>query len=295
MKRALVLVTAAALLVAGAVDGTAAGPHTTFSPPYAMGAKGGDEWNSVSAEPANGRVTVGRASPTPGAFNCAGAGGFATLRVTAVDTGPVTSVTVAVDQLVADGYTWVTLLVRDGAGRWLGGNKRRGPVAGSATLSTPVEWSPALIGTKLTVDVGLATASACPNVDGGTARFASITVNGSVTKVATAPGPGGSGGGGGSAAVPTGVVTTTNFSFTPATPGLVAGTRLTYVNADVDAPHTVTAAAVDAAGHPLFDSGKPVNAGGVVPVAGTEKLKPGTYAFFCRVHTQMHGTLTVSA
>ena len=30
----------------------------------------------------------------------------------------------------------------------------------------------------------------------------------------------------------------------------------------------------------------------IAPVTGTEKLRPGAYAFFCRVHTQMRGTLT---
>src|SRR5947208_765124 len=284
------------MLGVGAIAARATSPATVFHPPYSMGAKGGDQWNTVVTDANGGRVTVARAYPVAGAFNCASAGGFATLRIAAVVTGPITSVAVAADQLVADNYTWVTVLVRDAAGRWLGGTKRRGPATGRLLLTAPVQWTPALVGTRLTVDVGIETASACPNVDGGTARFPSITVNGSVTKAPAAGGStGGGGGGGGGGAIPVGVVTTANFSYTPGRPGLVAGTRLTFVNADVDAPHTVTAVALDRNGRALFDSGAPVNAGGIAAVIGTEKLRPGAYAVFCRVPTQMRGTLPVVA
>jgi plastocyanin len=45
---------------------------------------------------------------------------------------------------------------------------------------------------------------------------------------------------------------------------------------------------------PLFRS-ESVPAGSTGPVVGVEGLKPGTYAFFCSLHTSMTGSLIVQA
>jgi plastocyanin len=45
---------------------------------------------------------------------------------------------------------------------------------------------------------------------------------------------------------------------------------------------------------PLFRS-ESVPAGSTGPVVGVEGLKPGTYAFYCSLHTGMTGSLTVQA
>lgn len=45
---------------------------------------------------------------------------------------------------------------------------------------------------------------------------------------------------------------------------------------------------------PLFRS-ESIPAGGTGPVMGVEGLKPGSYQFFCSLHTSMTGTLMVQA
>jgi FtsP/CotA-like multicopper oxidase with cupredoxin domain/plastocyanin len=55
--------------------------------------------------------------------------------------------------------------------------------------------------------------------------------------------------------------------------------------------HTFTSVAVDADGDPLFDVVIPPHA--TRPVPGVDTLKPGKYKFFCRIHPNMRGSLTV--
>jgi len=55
--------------------------------------------------------------------------------------------------------------------------------------------------------------------------------------------------------------------------------------------HTFTSVAVDGNGDPLFDVTIPANSSRLVPAVS--ELRPGTYRFFCRVHPNMRGTLTV--
>src|SRR5947207_8017684 len=75
-------ITAVALLGLGSVTVPAtAAASRTYSPPYSAGPQGGDSNNFISNDPTTGRVTVARAYPSPGAFNCAGKGGFAYDRI----------------------------------------------------------------------------------------------------------------------------------------------------------------------------------------------------------------------
>lgn len=82
----------------------------------------------------------------------------------------------------------------------------------------------------------------------------------------------------------------------------VQGQALSFLNADV-VGHTLTSVATKpkrikygrryyTIRVPLFDSGG-VTAAGVGDVKGVTGLKPGSYAFYCALHTGMKGTLVV--
>ena len=75
-----------------------------------------------------------------------------------------------------------------------------------------------------------------------------------------------------------------NFSFTPATITVPAGTHVTWTNND-DIPHTVTDAAI-----PHAFKSAPLDTG---ETANFTFTKPGTYAYFCSLHPHMQGTVVV--
>ncbi len=84
----------------------------------------------------------------------------------------------------------------------------------------------------------------------------------------------------GTAAAGTAALTIANSTFGPAS--VAAGTEFTIANSD-SRPHTVT----DDAGAFSVD----------VPAGGTATLKidaPGTYKIHCKIHSSMHGTITVT-
>ena len=80
-----------------------------------------------------------------------------------------------------------------------------------------------------------------------------------------------------------------------ATPQVVLneGDGLSFLSADVSG-HRVEATSYDAEGMPLFSSPL-ASVGQTVPVFGVETLAPGSYGFFCTLHTTMTGTITVLA
>ncbi|MEA3075197.1 MAG: hypothetical protein QOF60_105 [Actinomycetota bacterium] len=86
------------------------------------------------------------------------------------------------------------------------------------------------------------------------------------------------------------VVVANGSRFLPPEVRVVQGTGLTFVNTD-GVPHDVTAVERGSNGQPLFKSATIVT--GTSPVAGVEALAPNTYSFFCTVHTEMRGLLTV--
>jgi plastocyanin len=100
---------------------------------------------------------------------------------------------------------------------------------------------------------------------------------GGAAKTTTAPA---ASAGGAVAAPPAEGLTIENSAFSSLT--VAAGTEFTITNKD-SRGHTVT----DDAG--AFDVGVPPN--------GTDKLtiaKPGTYKIHCKIHSSMHGTITVT-
>jgi hypothetical protein len=113
--------------------------------------------------------------------------------------------------------------------------------------------------------------------------------------------PGGSEGGGGGplpgvpgvpGAGPTIIAGPGAVATTYATPVMASptGSLVSFVNNDLP-QHDVTA--VDLSnGRPLFQS-KLIGIGEVAPVSGTDKLKAGSYAFYCSIHPGMRGTLVV--
>jgi FtsP/CotA-like multicopper oxidase with cupredoxin domain len=68
------------------------------------------------------------------------------------------------------------------------------------------------------------------------------------------------------------------------------GAQLSVLNLDTYT-HTVTSEATDATGAPLFDVTVPPGATRAIPAA--TRLAAGSYAFYCRFHPNMRGTLTV--
>jgi hypothetical protein len=171
MKRLLVLALLIMVAVAPAAD---AKQRTYGKSSYRDGPSGGDGENYIRRDRSLAWITVVRANPVAGAFNCSGTGGFATFDLTHVARSPVKSVVLSYSDSVLDSFTWMKLsvLVR---GMYVGTVSARGPVAGNGTLVfRMLKALPA--GRAYTIRFGLEVASACPNVDGGSAMFPAVSV-----------------------------------------------------------------------------------------------------------------------
>jgi len=83
-------------------------------------------------------------------------------------------------------------------------------------------------------------------------------------------------------AAPTVEVSIDNFSFSPATIKVKAGTTVTWTNRD-DIPHTVVANDKSFKSKVLDTNDK----------FSFTPTKPGTYPYFCSIHPKMTGTLVV--
>ena len=77
-------------------------------------------------------------------------------------------------------------------------------------------------------------------------------------------------------------VAAANIQFTPTTSSVSAGGTVTWTNGDTVA-HTIT-----------FDNGP--DCGNLAPASSTTVTfsAAGTYAYHCKIHSSMHGTVTVS-
>lgn len=166
----------AALLLIGA--GSALAASRQYSPPFAPGPSGGDEWNYLDADAEGGRVTVLRFYPHPGnVVGCGGRGGYANLEVLHKVTGRIGAVTVAHEDSAWDAYSFVTVLVKTAGGRWLGARKLRGPGNGAGEIEVPIVGGTPRKGSTIRIQFGLELASACPSVGGGSIGFTSVTVH----------------------------------------------------------------------------------------------------------------------
>ena len=106
------------------------------------------------------------------------------------------------------------------------------------------------------------------------------------TVTAQSGGGGGTAAGGGKSTAPrAGTVDMVDFSFKPAKVTIQAGGKVTWKNMG-QAPHTATA------DDGSFDTGT-VDPGKLKSEAATFK-QPGTYAYHCNIHPQMHGTIEVT-
>jgi spore coat protein A len=87
-------------------------------------------------------------------------------------------------------------------------------------------------------------------------------------------------------------ITIANFQtgFQPKNVDLKPGGELTVVNNDIQT-HTFTSVAHDGRGHPFFDVTIP--AGSQKKIKAASALRQATYHFYCRIHPQMTGTLTI--
>jgi plastocyanin len=110
------------------------------------------------------------------------------------------------------------------------------------------------------------------------------SVSGSSSSTSTTASPSASASSGGSSpSTSKASIMIKDFKFTGTT-DVAAGTKITIMNMDTQA-HTVTADSGNA-----FDV--KIDPGATVTL--TAPSKPGTYAYHCRYHSNMHGTLKVS-
>lgn len=80
-----------------------------------------------------------------------------------------------------------------------------------------------------------------------------------------------------------------NIAFRPQAVSVAVGTVVTWTNND-DVPHTVTAGKPDDAPSGEFDA--PLETKGATFTFSFSKA--GTFAYYCKVHPQMTGTVTVA-
>ena len=149
-----------------------------FTPPFELGPQAGDMWNIIDANGDEGSITMLRVYPDPGRVaSCPGKSGMATFRVE-TDALRAEEVTATFPDAVMDGYTFITLSVKDTAGEYLGAREIRGPLLEGGSLTVPLPEPPDdATERQVTIDVGMKVASACPNVDGGTVTFSQIEVS----------------------------------------------------------------------------------------------------------------------
>lgn len=182
MKRTILLAALGVALVSSAPSAQAGG--TVYRAPYQAGpvaaAARQPAVDRAEANTSTGEVTVIRANATPGAIGCAATGGFAYLRVEHPATGAERHVHVVYEKASITPFTWLKVNVRgvsDGADVYVGSTQLRGQLVNESGVLTVDLTEVPDAGSAMTIDFGIETASACPNADGGTARFSAVTVN----------------------------------------------------------------------------------------------------------------------
>jgi len=169
------------LLAVASVAGpaSAASPGTraqTYRPPFEKGARGGDSFNDVYSDPSSGQVMVARGYPVFNPFGCGDSrGGWVTLRVHVRALARISKVEVDFTNALVDPYSFVTASVRRGS-LYLGSKQREGPIGCSGKIMVPLDLGTAPAGSRVRIDFGVATPSACPNADIAEARFTRVVV-----------------------------------------------------------------------------------------------------------------------
>ncbi|HEX9775186.1 MAG TPA: hypothetical protein VGB83_06370 [Actinomycetota bacterium] len=186
MKRLVLLVGALVLAVPSA--GHAA--PTTYTPAYGLGPQGGDGNNTFVVDETTGEMAVIRHQLTGvnGTLGCGGQGGYAYFEVAHEAASALESVTVTYTDAVVDPYTFIRLGLRQD-GDFLGSTDIRGPIVsagqglsdldlgdGTITVTLDDPDLPPVTG-EVVAWFGIQVSSACPNIDGGSALFDSITFN----------------------------------------------------------------------------------------------------------------------
>lgn len=169
-----------AALVVGllpAAGAAAKAKETTYEAPYKQGPEGSGAGGFTYGNPDDGRVFIGRMYPVFNPISCGPGGGFSKLQVKhgVKKKGKFSTVSVDFTDAAIDPYTFVTVAVKNKKGDWLASGRQRGPIVGSGTLETEVFGKLPKKG-KVTILFGLEMASACPQLNGGSARFTQVTV-----------------------------------------------------------------------------------------------------------------------
>jgi hypothetical protein len=131
-------------------------------PPYKMGPTGGDEFNEIQADPDSGRISIVRLYPEPGPVGCPDShAAWANFKVVQkLKKRRIRHITARYGDFEADGYTWLTITVRQ-KGESIGHRSLQGPAAAEGGVLRAKLWKWPRKG-KLTVLVGLQVSSNCP-------------------------------------------------------------------------------------------------------------------------------------
>lgn len=184
MKRSMFagLVTVLAFGLIGAP--IAADEHgATYTVPYGEGPEGGENFSYTDGDE-DGRVVIGRLNPVPGPISCDPGGPFSLYQVEHTLTGPVETVRATYTEALVDPYVFVVLQVRRPDGDYLGYTAQRGPLYLDGELEALLDpadyydeedglWE----GDTIMIQFGLVSASGCPQLNGGTARFTQVDVS----------------------------------------------------------------------------------------------------------------------
>ncbi|HYI44520.1 MAG TPA: hypothetical protein VE174_03540 [Actinomycetota bacterium] len=131
-------------------------------PPYKMGPTGGDEFNEIQADPDSGRISIVRLYPEPGPVGCPDShAAWANFKVVQkLKKRRIRHITARYGDFEADGYTWLTITVRQ-RGESIGYRSLQGPAAAQGGVLRAKLWKWPRKG-KLTVLFGLQVSSNCP-------------------------------------------------------------------------------------------------------------------------------------
>lgn len=131
-------------------------------PPYKMGPTGGDEFNEIQADPDSGRITIVRLYPEPGPIGCPDShAAWANFKVThKLKKRRIRHITARYQEFEADGYTWLTISVKQ-RGKSIGYRAVQGPAVAQSGVLRARLWKWPRKG-KLKVLFGLQVSSNCP-------------------------------------------------------------------------------------------------------------------------------------